>query len=203
MRDGAATKQKIDRAALGLFVRQGVAETTIRHIARGAGIAEGTIYRHYESKEELVRALFSTHYAAFALTLEQLQARENHIKAKLDAMIHGFCRFFDEDWELFGFLLITQHEQLRRLEPGRPNPVNVIQKVVEEAEARGEIPKGNALLTTALLLGVVLQPAIFRIYDRLDGPLSGIAQEISSAAWRIVSRDDAPRCSPPKERDLK
>jgi AcrR family transcriptional regulator len=203
MRDGAATKQKIDRTALGLFVRQGVAETTIRHIATGAGIAEGTIYRHYESKDALVRSLFSSHYAAFALTLEKLQAREDHFKAKLDAMIHGFCRFFDEDWELFGFLLVTQHEQLRRLEPGRPNPVNVIQRVVETAEARGEIPNGNASLTTALLLGVVLQPAIFRIYGRLDGPLSGIAREISSAAWRIVSPDAAPTPSRRQERDLK
>ncbi len=191
MRDGASTRQKIERTALGLFVRRGVAETTIRHIAAGAGIAEGTIYRHYESKDDLVQALFSRHYAAFALTLEDLQAGESHAKGKIDAMVRGFCRFYDKDWELFGFLLITQHQQLRRLDPERPSPVQVIQRVIEDAAARGEIPRRDPALTTAMLLGVVLQPAIFRIYGRLQGPLSDLADEISRSAWRLVAGESA------------
>ena len=41
MRDGTATRERIEQAAMGLFVSQGVSETTIRDIAHGAGVAEG------------------------------------------------------------------------------------------------------------------------------------------------------------------
>jgi AcrR family transcriptional regulator len=53
MRDGTKTKETIDSTAMRLFVEKGIAETTVREIATAAGIAEGTLYRHYPSKEEL------------------------------------------------------------------------------------------------------------------------------------------------------
>jgi len=40
MRDGTATRERIDQNAMALFASKGVAETTIRDIAQSAGIAE-------------------------------------------------------------------------------------------------------------------------------------------------------------------
>ena len=51
-----ATRERLRSAALSLFVEQGVAETTTRDLAARAGIAEGTIFRVVDSKEELVEA---------------------------------------------------------------------------------------------------------------------------------------------------
>ena len=45
----------IERAALRLFMTQGVRGTTVRDIAQGAGVAEGTLYRHWRSKRDLAR----------------------------------------------------------------------------------------------------------------------------------------------------
>ena len=44
-------------AAQRLFLKQGVASTTIDQIASGADIAKGTFYLHFSSKEELLAAL--------------------------------------------------------------------------------------------------------------------------------------------------
>jgi len=71
MRDGSATRRLIQQAALELFVAKGVGETTVRDLARAAGIAEGTLYRHYASMDALVWELFSTNYAAFARRLRR------------------------------------------------------------------------------------------------------------------------------------
>ena len=55
-----------------LFVRKGVAETTVRDIAQAVDISEGALYRHFVSKEELVWQLFERHYVAFAARLQAL-----------------------------------------------------------------------------------------------------------------------------------
>jgi AcrR family transcriptional regulator len=57
-RDGAATRQKLLRAALELFTTVGFRATTTPEIAARAGVAEGTIYRHFSGKEELLLAAY-------------------------------------------------------------------------------------------------------------------------------------------------
>ena len=45
-------------AALPLLARQGFHGTAVPEIARAAGVGAGTLYRHFESKEGLVNALY-------------------------------------------------------------------------------------------------------------------------------------------------
>jgi TetR/AcrR family transcriptional regulator, acrAB operon repressor len=46
-------KVKIERTALRLFTRQGFHGTTVREIARGAGVSMGKLYLYYPTKEEI------------------------------------------------------------------------------------------------------------------------------------------------------
>ena len=68
----ADTRDRIEHAAVRLFVEKGVAETSIRDIARAVGLSEGALYRHFEGKDELVWKAFERHYVAFATTLQEL-----------------------------------------------------------------------------------------------------------------------------------
>jgi AcrR family transcriptional regulator len=57
---GTGTRQALIEAALEVFVRRGFARATTREIAREAGVAEGTIYRHFDDKYVLFsEVLFS------------------------------------------------------------------------------------------------------------------------------------------------
>src|SRR3989442_10149044 len=51
-------RQRLVHAALGLFSTRGYAATTTAEIARKAGVAEGTIYRHFQSKQHLLNELY-------------------------------------------------------------------------------------------------------------------------------------------------
>ena len=72
------TRQRIEAAAIHLFVEKGVAETTVRDIARAVDISEGALYRHFISKEDLVWHLFERHYVEFAGSLWSLAEGESH-----------------------------------------------------------------------------------------------------------------------------
>src|SRR5271166_3302466 len=57
IRDRAAKKQALIRAALGLFASKGYEPTTTREIAAVAGCAEGLIHRYFKGKAGLLPAL--------------------------------------------------------------------------------------------------------------------------------------------------
>jgi len=50
---GPSAGERLLEAGLGAFARGGYAEVTIDDVCRSAGIAKGSFYRHYASKEEL------------------------------------------------------------------------------------------------------------------------------------------------------
>jgi AcrR family transcriptional regulator len=183
----ADTRDRIEQAAVRLFVEKGVAETTIKDIARAVGLSEGALYRHFEGKEDLVWAAFERHYVAFGATLKALADEEPTTRGKVAAMIRGFCRAHDENPTLFKFLLFVQHGQLNKLAPGTPTPVDVMRDVLEKAVANHEIPAQRPELATALVFGVVLQPVTFAAYGRLPLDLGSMCERLVAASWAAIT----------------
>jgi len=181
------TRQRIEAAAIHLFVEKGVVETTIRDIARAVDISEGALYRHFISKEELVWQLFEQHYVEFAGSLWSLAEGEPTARGKVAAMIRGFCRAHDDNPELFRFLLFVQHGQLAKLGADTPTPVSAVRAVLNSAIASGEIPAQPADLATALVFGVVLQPVQFAAYGRLPSDMGSMSERLIAAAWAAVT----------------
>jgi AcrR family transcriptional regulator len=181
------TKDRIERAAIELFVRKGVAQTTVRDIAQAVDISEGALYRHFVGKDELVWELFERHYVAFAGRLQSLADGEPSARGKLSAMIRGFCQAHDDDPALFHFLLFVQHGQLSKLSSTTPTPVTVMHALLSRAIATGEIPAQDANLASALVMGIVLQPVTFAAYGRLPQAQAPNAARLTAAAWAAVT----------------
>ncbi|MBB6455367.1 AcrR family transcriptional regulator [Salirhabdus euzebyi] len=70
---GAAEKDltpkqaKILQAAVEIFAEKGYASTSTSEIAKRAGVAEGTIFRHYKTKKELLISIVSPIMLKFAV----------------------------------------------------------------------------------------------------------------------------------------
>jgi AcrR family transcriptional regulator len=61
-------REEIMDAAERVFLTQGVASTTIDHVAAGADVAKGTLYLHFDSRQALLMALgdrFAEQHLAF------------------------------------------------------------------------------------------------------------------------------------------
>ena len=183
---GQRTQAKIEQVALALFAEKGVDRTTIGDIASAAGIAEGTIYRHFPGKEELIWQLFSRNYLDLGMELDALQAARSDLRAKLRAMIGLFCSLFEQNPDMFRFLLLVQHGQLERVTEDMLTPVQVLKNVIEAAIQRNEIRRQESEVATAMVLGMVLQVAVFKVYGRVTRPLSDFAEDLAERAWRAL-----------------
>lgn len=181
------TRARIEAAALSLFASRGVDGASMRDIAGAVGVTEGALYRHFASKDELARALFLSRYGALARGVEAIRASRPDFAGRLDALVGMFAAAFDDDPAGFAYVLVSQHEHLRNLPAASPdNAVEALGRVFSDAMAAGEIPEADVALVTALALGLMVQPAIFRIYGRLAAPPSAHAATIAAAIRRAV-----------------
>lgn len=67
----AAVRLEIARAAVGLFIAQGVAATTGEQIGQAVGVSSRTVWRYFPTKESCVRPLLSTGIETIAAALRQ------------------------------------------------------------------------------------------------------------------------------------
>jgi AcrR family transcriptional regulator len=99
-----AEQERIDRrraqilaAASRVFARQGFHRTTVREIARDAGIADGTIYLYFASKQELLLALLGELSRVAERPADFAELAGADARAFLDSYLHR--RFEDlRDW---------------------------------------------------------------------------------------------------------
>lgn len=183
----ARARPLIEHAALALFSRLGVELATTSAIAAEAGVSEAAIYRHFDSKEALAREIFARHYKALAAELTDTAQGHHGLPARLHAMIAHVCALFDADPARLRFLLLTQHQSLPVLDEDGNTPVDSVRAEIVRAIDQGEIPSQDPDLATALVFGLVLQPATFHAYGRLTGPLSARAERLTAAALGVLS----------------
>jgi AcrR family transcriptional regulator len=67
LKKGERTRQVILDAAYGLIIEQGYAATSMRQIADKSGLALGSIYNHFSSKEEVFREIVQERHPFFQI----------------------------------------------------------------------------------------------------------------------------------------
>lgn len=142
------TKQAILEAALELFSKRGFYRTRTKEISRKAGIAEGTLFNYFRSKEDLALYFFQRQIADLAdFYHKDERLKEAPLAEKLFAIIHQHLELLEPYEEFIGAVY------LRALQPAsRLNPISLdshdlslrylrfIREILAEAEGRGEIP---------------------------------------------------------------
>jgi len=182
----AGVKDKVDRVAVALFAERGVDGVSIADIAVAAGVAQGALYRHYRSKDELAGQLFAGAYLRTGAELAAISVAVAGFEARIGAMVAHFCTLYDRDAALFRFMLIAQHDLLPRVADAGPTPVEVIEAAIGDAVAGGDVGAIDPAAGAAVVMGIVLQTALFHIYGRLTGRLSSRASALTRAAIAAV-----------------
>jgi len=182
------TKAMIERTALRLFVEQGVAETSIKEIAKAAGVSQGAMYNHYASKEELAWTLFARNFSELGHGLWQRAGEHAELEQKFRAMVAYVFERFEQDWTLVSFVFFARHEHLRKVGRGMGNPYVAFRMVIARAIKRGEIPAQNVELATSLVTGAIIQVIDTKILGQMDAPLRSMTDAVAAACVRLLRR---------------
>jgi AcrR family transcriptional regulator len=186
LRDGTRTRERIERAALKLFVEQGVAETSIRDISREAGVSQGAMYNHFESKDELAWSLFADHFSEIGQELYHRAQEQDSLEAKFRAMIAYVFERFDQDWLLVSYVFLARHLHLKRVTGSLGNPYVAFRAVIASAIRRGEIPRQETDLAASMVVGAIIQVIDTKILGVIKGDLAGKADTTADACARLL-----------------
>lgn len=89
-----ATRERIVTAALHLFNTKGFDAATTKQIAHRAGVAEGTVFNYFETKEDIALHFFEREVDhAIATVRGKARLRKAPLEEKLFALIHSQIDF--------------------------------------------------------------------------------------------------------------
>jgi AcrR family transcriptional regulator len=100
----AETRARILDAAMELFRRQGFEETTMRQIAKEAGVATGAAYYYFDSKDAIALAFYEQSQQELEPLIEQALASGKHLKERLGALLEAKLKYFEPNRRLLGAL---------------------------------------------------------------------------------------------------
>jgi AcrR family transcriptional regulator len=155
---GLATRQRLLAAARELIEDGGYASASVVAIAERAGVASGTLYRHFTSKEDLFvdvfRSVCSHEERAMVAAAESLPAGAAAVE-RLEAVLTTFARRALQNRRLAWALLaepVDRRVDAERL-AYRERYASRVAAELTAAVATGEIPTQDVAFTAAALVG--------------------------------------------------
>ncbi|SDN71250.1 TetR/AcrR family transcriptional regulator [Actinacidiphila guanduensis] len=164
-----ATRARLFDSAVSLIAEQGFSATTVDEIAERAGVAKGTVYYNFASKNDLFEELLRHGVGLLTEALQEAaaaaQTRGGTQVDAMDAMIGaglGFIQRYPSFTQLYvAELWRTNRTWQDTLMTARQEAVAVVEKVLGEAVAAGEVSDEiDVPLTASALFGMVLVAAL-------------------------------------------
>ncbi len=157
------TRNLIIRKSVLYFARNGFAGTKISDLSKHIGIAQGTIYIYFKSKEDLYREIFAiSDKIAQNNKLTTLVKLPLPAEKKIRMMSDYVIRNLKED-EMFsaGIALFTQ-----RILEGEADQsfYKTTEKIIRQGQKEGSVVHGNARKLSELYWGVVYLYAVKGLY---------------------------------------
>jgi TetR/AcrR family fatty acid metabolism transcriptional regulator len=97
-------------AALRTFAKRGYSETKVAEIAAEAGVAEGTLYNYFQSKEELLLALFDEKWNIIINDIRKKINRLEDPNDKLKAIFTSIVSMFRKNRQLAELFMIDMKQ---------------------------------------------------------------------------------------------
>ncbi|HAM55408.1 MAG: hypothetical protein A2X51_11095 [Candidatus Rokubacteria bacterium GWC2_70_24] len=183
MRDPDKPQQIID-AAVRVFARKGYYNARVSDIAKEAGIAAGTIYLYFRTKDDILVTLFREKMTEFVGTVRKAIADEPDAVAKLRRLIHLHFELLEGRPELAEVVQVEQRQGQKFFRGASAHEISsyfaLIGSVLEEGVAEGRLrPTLPVKIATKTLFGAMDQMATSWVLGKRGYQLADTADAVA------------------------
>ena len=182
---GEQTRALILETALELFRERGYEDTTMRAIAEQAGVALGSAYYYFRSKEQLIQAFYGRTHQEHLVEAEEVLQNERTLRGRLHGVMAAKLRTIEPYHRFSGILFRTAADPESPLNPfsaeslpARLEATEVFARVVQGAEDK-KLPRDLEAELPDLLWTYHMGIVLFWIHDRSLGRVR---------TWRLMER---------------
>lgn len=154
--NGPDKRELIIEAAIEIFIKQGFAAASVQEIAALAGVAKGTVYLYFQSKEDLIAQVY-----AHCLQMDREACNAGLTKEK--GAVNKLCRRLDNIMDFamnhpreaqIEHLYLTERKYSREQYRIQENLYADIEAVIQEGIADGELRDMPAFLLGRIYYGL-------------------------------------------------
>ncbi len=138
---GTSKRERILRAAVEVFARNGYFNAKVTEIAKAAGVADGTIYLYFDGKEDLLNTIFREYTRNYLEQLEKKLAGINRPEERLRVAIAHHLETLGRDRSLAVVSQVELRHSLKFMSLLSQQEVadylNMLRKIVEHGQTEG------------------------------------------------------------------
>lgn len=174
----AARPGEIMQAGLQEFALNGMAATRLEDIARRAGIAKGTIYRYFDSKEELFIAVVRSRVV---LSLDQVEEMVRTFPGDTEHLLRLvlteiYSKFAGSEISAIMRILIVEGKRFPTLvelyhKEVISKGVAVLALIIRRGIERGEVRDGPAAREPRLIMAPTIMAVLWGLTFSAQGPI--------------------------------
>jgi AcrR family transcriptional regulator len=185
-------RERIIEAGLKLFANESYQAVTMDRVAEAAGVAKGTLYLYFQSKEDLYLGILTDGMESLARNYQASVDPQADVKVRLRRAITVSIEFYDQRHDLLR-LMMTEEPRMpearnRLREEWRDRGVRFFNSLIEEGVQSGAFRTIDARLATFAILGSIRSVMLF--YGA-QHPVDQIGDELGEMVVRSLSHDAA------------
>ena len=177
------TKRKIFETSMKLFAEKGYDATSIEEITAKVGVAKGTLYYHFSSKEEIFNFLVEEGIKLLQNSVDIKMAKFPNYIDKIKAIVLIQIKIVVKYEDLITILLSQFWGNETRNQMCKKNIlsyVNKIEEIVKQGMEKGEIKQGNPKIIESKIYRLICSSLVYKIRSQEEINIMKLYKEFES-----------------------
>ena len=157
------TKRKIFETSMKLFAEKGYDATSIEEITATVGVAKGTLYYHFSSKEEIFNFLIEE---GIKLLQNSIDIKTENYIDKIKAIVLIEIKIVNKYEDFITILLSQFYGKEARNKMCQKHVfeyIGKIEKIVEEGMKKGEIKQGDPKVIASEIYALIASTLVYKM----------------------------------------
>ena len=177
------TKRKIFETSMKLFAEKGYDATSIEEITATVGVAKGTLYYHFSSKEEIFNFLIEEGIKLLQNSIDIKTAKLDNYIDKLKAVILIQVKIVNKYEDFITILLSQFYGKEARNQMCQKfvyEYIQKIEKIVEDGMKVGQIKEGNVKAIASEIYALIASTLVYKMKNQEEMDIIKIYREFEN-----------------------